>query len=640
MDKIKAMATQLLTIWEQLGVNQKITVAASGLLVAGALSAVVFFTSKTDFALLYGNMDPQSAGEIITVLEEQNIPYEAGANGTSLRVPREKVYSLRMTLANRGLPKAGDVGWELFDNKNTVSMSDFVQQQNKVRALQGELARSISMIQGVRSARVHVVLPKTRLIVDDSKKGTASVLLSLSSAGSIRPEAVHSIRHLVAGGIEGLQPNNVMVTDNYGNTLTAAGEENGSFAMANNRLSVRQNFEKYLAAQVRSTLEPALGPGKVIVTVSAEINHDQITHTAIKFDPDGVVTNQFESTLDTTGNTTPRPGGVAGAASNTNTSTNNTAGALASNTQNKEEKTISFNNSQNTTNVVKAIGKPERITATVLVAQGETARDAAAMMQLTNVVKNAIGLHLDDDGVGRPDKITVEETVFNDAHLTAAKEELDSAATKAMISGLVRNVLYVLLGAGALLAFVKLVKRSADEVIPTGVPVGQLLAGTPMVAAPAGAVAGAAAPVAAPAGGGVPAGGVDAEAQIAASARSLEDIEEALKDPSKLTTAEIQQLMERRKEEKERRKMLEAMAEDEEEDDVEVIEQEKQKLIMDFGLGKKQPERVNIEVLRDMIKENPESMAVAARRWLGGAGEDKDEEGGGSNPAGPDGQVI
>ena len=98
--------------------------------------------------------------------------------------------------------------------------------------------------------------------------------------------------------------------------------------------------------------------------------------------------------------------------------------------------------------------------------------------------------------------------------------------------------------------------------------------------------------------------------------------------------------MERRKEEKERRKMLEAMAEDEEEDDVEVIEQEKQKLIMDFGLGKKQPERVNIEVLRDMIKENPESMAVAARRWLGGAGDDKDEEGGGSNPAGPDGQVI
>ena len=620
------MAMQLLTIWQQLGLNQKVTVAASGLLVAGALSVVVFFTSKTDFALLYGNMDSKSAGEIITVLEEQNIPYEAGAGGTSIMVPREKVYSLRMTLASRGLPKAGDVGWELFDNKNTVSMSDFVQQQNKVRALQGEMARSIAMIQGVSSARVHVVLPKTRLIVDDSKKATAAVLLRLSSAGSIRPEAVHSIRHLVAGGIEGLQPNNVMVTDNYGNTLTASGEGNGSFAMANNRLTVRRNFEKYLADQVRSLLDPVLGPGQVVVKVSAELNHDQITHTSIEFDPDGVVTNNFQSTIDTTGNTTPRPGGIAGASANTNTSTNNPGGALANNTQNKEEKTISFNNSQNTTNTVKAVGKPERITATVLVAQGATARDGAAMLQLKDIVKNAIGLHIDGGaGAVRPDDVTVEEISFNDAHLTAAKEELDSAATKAMISDLVRNILYVLLGAGALMAFVKLVKRSADEVIPTGVPVGQLLAGTAMVAAPAGAMAGGA--MMAASAGGAPAAGINSDAQMAASAKSLEDIEAALKDPSKLSTAEIQQLMDRRKEEKERRKMLEAMADEEDEEDVEVIEQEKQKLIMDFGLAKKQPERVNIEVLRDMIKESPESMAVAARRWLGSAGEDKDDDG-------------
>ena len=566
MDKIKAMAMQLLTIWQQLGVNQKVTVAASSLLVAGALSVVVFFTSKTDFALLYGNMDSKSAGEIIAVLEEQNIPHKAGAGGTSIMVPREKVYSLRMTLASRGLPKAGDVGWELFDNKNTVSMSDFVQQNNKVRALQGELARSIAMIQGVSSARVHVVLPKTRLIVDENKKGTAAVLLNLSSAGSIRPEAVHSIRHLVAGGIEGLQPNNVMVTDNYGNTLTSSADGNGAFAMANNRLTTRRNYEKYLAAQVRSTLEPALGPGQVVVTVSAEINHDQITHTSIEFDPDGVVTNQFTSTIDTTGNSTPRPGGVAGATANTNTSTNNAGGALTNNTQNKEEKIISFNNSQNTTNTVKAVGKPERITASVLVAQGDAARDAAAMLQLTNVVKNAIGLHIDGGVSGvRPDDIVVEEILFNDAHLTVAKAELDSAATKAMISDLVRNVLYVLLGAGALFAFVKLVKRSADEAIPTGVPVGQLLAGTPMVAAPAGAMAGGAM-MAAPAGGGAPAAAIDAESQIAASAKSLEDIEEALKDPSKLSTAEIQMLMDKKKEEKERRKMLEAMADEDDEE--------------------------------------------------------------------------
>ncbi len=625
MDKIKAMAMQLLTIWQQLGLNQKVTVAASGMLVAGALAAVVFFTSRTDFVLLYGNLDSKSVGEIITVLEEQGTPYEAGPGGSSIKVPRDKVHSLRATLSMRGLPKAGDKGWEIIDEKNTVSMSDFMQQNNKLRALQGELARTISMYAGVSSARVHLVMPKYRLVVDDSRKGTAAVFLGLTSPGAVKPEGVQAIRHLVAGGIEGLSPANVTVSDNYGNMLSQAGDEDGSYAMANNRLNVRRNFESYLARQVRSTLEPALGPGQVIVTVSAELNHDQINHTSVKFDPDGVVTNQFQSTIKNNGNTAPNPGGLAGTPSTTNTSTNGSGGGLSNTVLNEEDKTISFQTSQNTTNVIKAVGKPERITTTVLVAQGETARDAAAMSQLTNVVKNAIGLHL-NTGAGevRPDDITVEEIQFNDAHITAAQEELDSAATKAMISDLVRNILYVLLGAGALLAFVKLVKRSAEEVIPTGVPVGQLLAGAPMVAAPAGAAPGATM-VAAPAGGGAPAGGsVDTESQIAASAESLEQIEEALKDPSKLSTAEIQQLMERRKEEKERRKMLEAMAEEEEEEDVEVIEQEKQKLIMDFGLGKKQPERVNIEVLRDMIKDNPDSMAVAARRWLGAAGEEKD----------------
>ena len=154
--------------------------------------------------------------------------------------------------------------------------------------------------------------------------------------------------------------------------------------------------------------------------------------------------------------------------------------------------------------------------------------------------------------------------------------------------------------------------------IQTGVPVGQLLAGAPLMAAPAGVAVGAAA-----AGLGLaPAAASristsDADAQIAISANTLEEIEAALKDPSKLTTAEIEQLMVRRKEERERRKMLMQMDQDEDEDEFEVAEEAKQKLLMDFGLGKKQPERVDLAVLRDMIKDDPQSMAGAARRWLG-----------------------
>jgi hypothetical protein len=250
------------------------------------------------------------------------------------------------------------------------------------------------------------------------------------------------------------------------------------------------------------------------------------------------------------------------------------------------------------------------------------------MTQLTNIVQNALGLHTDGSTI-RKDNIIVAEMTFNRAYIAEAQAQLSSAATKSMISDILRNALYVLLGAGALWVFVRLVKGTKDEVIQTGVPVGQLLAGAPLMAAPAGVAVGAPA-----AGLGLaPAAAsriatADADAQIAISANTLEEIEAALKDPSKLSTAEIEQLMQRRKEERERRKMLMQMDQDEDEDEFEVAEEAKQKLLMDFGLGKKQPERVDLAVLRDMIKDNPESMAQAARRWLGKkkAGKDSDEQ--------------
>ncbi len=631
MEKLKALGVQLLGIWQQLGLNQKVTVTASGLLVAGTLAVVVFFTSRTDFALLYGGMDPKDAGSVIAVLEEQSVPYEAGAGGTSIHVPREEVHKLRMTLARQGLPKASGqgVGYEIFDEKNTISMSDFVQQVNKKRAIQGELARSISMIAGIESAHVMVVMPETRLIVDDSRKPTAAVRLNLQQEGMLGKEAVNSIRFLVANSVPGLSHGNVSVADNFGNVL-AANDEAGSFTgMSDKRLDAQANLEKYLANKVETMLTSVLGPDQVRVEVSAEIDHDQVTHMSEKYDPDGSVTNTVTEKIEINGDSRPSPGGVVGTPANTNVSTNNAGGALSNNQQDKREKIYSMNNSRSTTNVVKAAGTVKRVTASVLVNASTEPRDNAAMTQLTNIVQNALGLHMDGSTI-RKDNIIVAEMAFNRAYIAEAQEQLDSAATKSMISDILRNALYVLLGAGALWVFVKLVKGTKDEVIQTGVPVGQLLAGTPMMTAPAGVAIGApaaAGPGLAPAAASRIAT-ADADAQMAISANTLEEIEEALKDPSKLSTAEIEQLMERRKEERERRKMLMQMDQEEDEDDFEVAEEAKQKLLMDFGLGKKQPERVDLAVLRDMIKDNPEQMAGAARRWLGQkkAGKDSDQK--------------
>jgi len=632
MEQLRALGAQLMTIWSQLGVNQKLTVAASGFLVAVALAVVVFFTSRTDLALLYGGLAPKDAGDVVAYLEENSIEFEAGAGGTSIKVARDKVHSLRMTLARLGLPKSsGDgKGYELFDEKSTISMSDFVQQVNKKRAIEGELGRSIAMISGVDSARVMVVMPETRLIVDDNKKPTASVMINLKQEGMIGNEAVNSIRFLVANSVPGLQHNHVSVVDNFGNTLSA-NEEGGSFgAMANNRLTARRNLELYLAGKVESILTGVLGPDQVRVTVSAEIDHDQVTHSSEVFDPTGSVTNNVQEKIDITGTTKPSPGGIVGTPININTSTNASGSGLANNQQSKTENTISFDNSKSTTNVVKAAGEIRRLTASVLVNQGADPRDQAGMEQLTNIVQNAIGMHA-SGGAIRQDDIVVAEMTFNRAYIAEAQAQMSSAATKDMISNILKNLLYVLLGAGALYAFVKLVRSSGEDVIQTGVPVGQLLGagGGAMFAAPGGVPLsapdgmGMAAQGAAVGGGGGEAGaakpitieGSAGSVEINTDNMTLEDIEktigEAREGKIKLSGADIKQLVSARDEERERLKFLADT-----EEDVEVIEQEKQKLIMDFGLTQDTPERVNIEVLREMITESPETMAVAARRWL------------------------
>ncbi len=621
-----------MAIWSQLGVNQKLTVTASGFLVAATLAVVVFFTSRTDFALLYGGLAPKDAGDVVAYLEEQSIEFEAGAGGTSIKVASDKVHTLRMTLARLGLPKSsGDgKGYELFDEKSTISMSDFVQQVNKKRAIEGELGRSIAMISGVDSARVMVVMPETRLIVDDNKKPTASIMVNLKQEGIIDNEAVNSIRFLVANSVPGLQHNHVSVVDNFGNTLSA-NEEGGSFgAMANNRLTARRNLELYLAGKVESILTGVLGPDQVRVTVSAEIDHDQVTHSSEVFDPTGSVTNNVMEKIDVTGISKPSPGGIVGTPININTSTNASGSGLANNQQNKTESTISFDNSRSTTNVVKAAGAIRRLTASVLVNQGTVPRDQAGMEQLTNIVKNAIGMHA-SGGAIRQDNIVVAEMTFNRAYIAEAQAQMSSAATKDMIGDILKNLLYVLLGAGALYAFVKLVRRSGEDVIQTGVPVGQLLGagGEAMLAAPGGVALGAPAGMGMAAGGAAGGGGAGeavsnkpitiegsaGSVEINTDNMTLEDIEktigEAREGKIKLSGADIKQLVTARDEERVRIRMLA-----DSDDSVEVIEQEKQKLIMDFASTQDAPERVNIEVLRDMITESPETMAVAARRWL------------------------
>ncbi len=177
MQAIKELFKQLVGIWKELGLNQKITVSATTLAVIAGVITVLIWSGRTEYSLLYGNLDPVEAGKVTQSLDENNIEYKISGGGGSIYVPRGEVHQMRMKLATQGIPKGEGMGYELLD-KNTLGMSDFMQHANYNRAVQGELARTISKFSGIESARVMIVSPENRLLIDPGRHATASVFLT------------------------------------------------------------------------------------------------------------------------------------------------------------------------------------------------------------------------------------------------------------------------------------------------------------------------------------------------------------------------------------------------------------------------------------------------------------------------------
>ena len=191
MKNLKQIGQQLLGIWKQLGLNQRISIVLATCVVGAGLVALTLWSSRTDFALLYGKLEEGEASKVVAVLDEAKVPYEIRGAG-SIYVPSDKVYQVRMQMAGKGIPKGEGVGFEIFDKAN-FGISDFVQRANYTRAIQGELARTISQLDQVENARVMIVMPENRLVSDSSRKPTASVFIRVKGAGPwLRERSVRS----------------------------------------------------------------------------------------------------------------------------------------------------------------------------------------------------------------------------------------------------------------------------------------------------------------------------------------------------------------------------------------------------------------------------------------------------------------
>jgi len=480
---VKLLA-QLRTIWSQLGASQRLSVAAATFVLVAGLGTLAFWSSHADYGMLYGGLSDSEAAKVIAALDDAKVPYKVGAGGGSILVPQDKVYTMRMQLAGRGIPQGEGVGFEIFDKPN-FGISDFVQRANYVRAVQGELARTIGQINEVESARVMIVLPENRLLLDKDKYPTASVFVHVRGNSQLQPQSINSIRFLVANSVEGLKPNHVSVVDNLGNVLSENSDDDSMAGVTSSQLAARRNLEQYLARKAQDMLEKALGPGQAIVRVSADINYDTQTRTEEKFDPDGQVIRTQTKNDETTDTSTTSAGTMpAGISANTNTSTNaapQTAGNAPLNNSNNRKitSTVEFEIGKTTSSLMQSAGGIKRLSAAVTVAaqmegtgadRKVVARTPEQLKQLRSVVASAVGVD-----TTRGDVITLEELPFNDQFATDISHELDQQQQHEFWWNLVRNLTYPGLGLVMLILLLRLFKRTPVQEIPIGIPVGRLM---------------------------------------------------------------------------------------------------------------------------------------------------------------------
>ena len=389
----------LVTIIKGMGTAR---LAVMGVMIAAMAFFFIFMITRltgSNMDLLYADLEPSDQNAITAQLTSRNIPFEI--DGNRLLVPATQVGSLRMAMAAEGLPLGGAAGYEIFDNASSLGTTNFMQNVQLVRALEGELAKTIRSIEVVKSARVHLVMSRRQLFTRDKQSATASVILKMRGAATLTGEQIAAIQHLVASAIPELDPSRVSIVDNKGKLLATGNEKDSEVARANDMVSRRINFERRIADELTELLEKSVGLGNTKVNVNADLDFDRISTTEEKFDPDGQVvrsTNTIEETSSGQESEAEQPVGVQ---QNLPDAQAGGGGAKSTNTESRTEEVTNFEISKKITNHVRESGLLKRISVAVLIdgelieqEDGEVVyreRTEQEMDNLAKLVSSAIG---------------------------------------------------------------------------------------------------------------------------------------------------------------------------------------------------------------------------------------------------------
>ncbi len=484
---MKNFAQSLLDLWKHLGINQRVSLVVAALAVTGGLIGVVLWSQRPDFQLLYARLGEKDAAAVISYLETQNIPHKVTAGGTAVQVPSTMVYKLRMDLAGKGIPSGEGVGFEIFD-KGQFGLSDFVQRTNYLRAVQGELARTIMQLQGVRGARVMIVQPENRLLLtEQGVKSTASVFVDVGG-GRLEIDQVNAIRHLVANAVQGLDPDQVAVVDNRGRTLSEELKQDPTLGTASSQIRYREQVEGYFAKKVETMLAAVIGPGNAVVRVSADIDTDATTTNSERWNPDGQVVRSQTKTEDTNNTTETRStGGAAGVSANVPEKAQanaETARPISQSDQKRTNSTVTYEIDRTTTSVTRNPGTVRGLTASVIIARRPAApapvgpdgkptsapadskpRTQQELDQLRMVVINALGLK-PAAGQSLDSIVTLQEEEFQNTEVTAAQATVPLETRVESWVAVASRWAAVAGAAVVLLVFWRLFKRQKPEAVP------------------------------------------------------------------------------------------------------------------------------------------------------------------------------
>jgi flagellar M-ring protein FliF len=437
-------------------------------IVAGIIVGIVVVGSwvkSINYAILYSDLEPAEAGDVVSQLTEQNIPYKLTDGGTTITVPSDEVYKVRISLASQGLPRSGNIGYSIFDKSN-LGMTEFLQNLNFRRALEGELTKTIMQLADVQAARVHIVMPKDRLFKEDKQEATASIVLKLRHLGGLSKSQLAGITHLVASSVEGLKPQNISIIDYNGELLSSATSSDPLAGLSSSQLDVRKNVEQYLEKKAQSMLDGVIGQGKSIVRVTAELDFQQVEKTNEIYDPNSAVVRSEETTNEV------------------KSATDKQQESAAETVDNNRVETAITNYEINKTveHIVNAVGNIKRLSVAVLLDGIRKKADGAAgtapdvyeprpqeeIDRISAIIKNAVGYDTQ-----RNDQIEVVNLSFDRTTMDDEQERLDQVVQHEFYFDIGKKVIWVIVGLLAFLYLRKKLKKlfsSLGGIMPQAMP--------------------------------------------------------------------------------------------------------------------------------------------------------------------------